>query len=154
MYKRQRRNFPANGHKIDSVRNGDGEVRPVLIRRVGNHFLAATLHENSLIGKISDKRSLTLASGHIIDAPKTIASDGLESFYRITANKRAAMMQNPLKKNPTISSHIQIDEKVWIGSTPVSNTNMFLIDVAPRGERSILTWNFLLFGLLSWDQLG
>ena len=132
-----RRNFPANGHKIDSLINGQGVIRPVLIRRVGNHFLAAALHENSLVGKKPGSRSLALVSGHIIDGPKSIASHGLQPFYGITANKRTAMMQNPQKKNPTISSHIQTDEKVWIGSTPVSNTNMFLIDVAPRGERSI-----------------
>ena len=154
LAKIDRRNFPANGHKIDSVRNGDGEVRPALIRRVGNHFLAAALYENSLIGTTSDKRSLPLVSGHIIDAPTTIAPHGLQHFYEITANKRAAMMQNPLKKNPTISSHIQSDEKVWIGSVPVPNTNMFLIDVAPRGVRSNLTQNFFLLGLFGLLFLG
>ena len=111
-----RRNFPANGHKIDSLINGQGVIRPVLIRRVGNHFLAAALHENSLVGKKPGSRSLALVSGHIIDGPKSIASHGLQPFYGITANKRTAMMQNPQKKNPTISSHIRIDDKVWIGS--------------------------------------
>ncbi len=143
-----RSNVPPNGHKIDSLINGQGEIRPVLIRRIGNHYLVSALFENSLIGKRPESRSLALVSGHIIDGPKSIATNGLQPFYGITANKRAAMMQNSQKKNPSISSHVRFDEKLWIGAAPVDNTNMFLLDVTSRGTGGKLTQNFLLFGLL------
>lgn len=140
-----RTNFPENGYKVDSLINSKGVVRPVLTRRIGNNYLMTILETGSLIGQDSLTRSLSLDSGRVIDGSSSIATQGIQTFYRVSANRMAQMSQNT---SPAVNQHVRDDQKVWIGSARVPNSFLSVVDVTPRGQNAGVFQNFLLFGLL------
>ena len=140
-----RTNFPENGRKVDSLINSKGVVRPVLTRRIGNNYLMAILETGSLIGEDSRTRSLSLDSGRVIDGSSSIATQGIQTYYRVSANRMAQMSQGT---SSSVTQHVRDDKKVWIGSVRVPNSYLSVVDVTPRGENAGLFQNFMLFGLL------
>jgi len=140
-----RSNFPTNGYKVDSLINSKGVVRPVLTRRIGDNYLMSILETGSLIGKDSLTRSLSLESGRVIDGSISVATQGLQTFYRISANRMALISQDT---STSVSEHVRNDQKVWIGSARVPNSFLSVVDIAPRGQNAGVSQNFMLFGLL------
>ena len=141
-----RRNFPANGVTIDSLINDEGVATPVVTRKLNNNYLVAALAPGTLIGQRTGSRSLVRDSGRVIDGPPAIASQGPQTYYRISANRLSEAIRgsdssgvSPLRRN---------DQKVWFGTARIPNSYLSIMDVEPRRAKNGITQNLMLFGLL------
>ncbi|WP_427449943.1 PAS domain-containing sensor histidine kinase [Litorimonas sp. WD9-15] len=141
-----RRNFPTAGRKIDSLIDDGSVVRPVLIRRVGDNYLSVILKPGSLIGDLKGSKSLALESGRLIDAPISIATQGPQTYYRVSANQLSNMLQG--STSAKVSSLVRNDNKLWFGSASIRNSSLSILDTTPRGKNAGILQNLMLFGLL------
>jgi signal transduction histidine kinase len=141
-----RRNFPTNGVTIDSLINDKGVATPVITRKAENTYLVAALAPGTLIGQRVGTRSLIRDSGRVIDGPPAVASQGPQTFYRITANRLSDAIRG--SNTSDVSPLIRNEEKVWFGTARIPNSYLSIMDITPRGARNGIMQNFLLFGLL------
>lgn len=141
-----RRNLPTGGTDVNSLIDEKGVARPVITRKTGDVFLAVVLEPGTLIGTESLSRSLALESGRIIDGPAAIASQGPQTYYRLSANRLAEVLQN--QSGSSVFEHTRNDSRVWFGASNVPNSFMSILDLSPRDTNAGLTQNLMLFGLL------
>ena len=141
-----RRNFPTNGVTIDSLINDKGIATPVVTRKSGEQFLVVALAPGTLVGQRVGTRALIRESGRVIDGPPAVASQGPQTFYRISANQLSSAVRG--SGNSTVSAHTRNDEKVWFGAVQIPNSYLSLMDIQPHRANSGLAQNLMLFGLL------
>ena len=141
-----RRNFPANGVTIDSLINDKGVATPVITRKLDNNYLVAALAPGTLIGQRVGTRALIRDSGRVIDGPPDVASQGPQTFYRISANRLSDAVRGSDMWD--VSPLVRNDQKVWFGSARIPNSYLSIMDVKPRGASNRITQNLMLFGLL------
>ena len=141
-----RRNFPAGGTNLDSLINEKGTATPVITRKIGETYLAAALQPGTLIGNRTSSRALTLDSGRIIDGPISVAAQGPQTYYRISANRFSDMTRG--EPNSSVVSHTRDGRKVWFGAARVPNSYLSVLDLAPRDTNAGVWQNLMLFGLL------
>ncbi len=141
-----RRNFPPNGFAVNSLINTKGTATPVITRRSGDRFLVVALMPGTLIGNLNGTRSIVRDTGRVIDGPVDIASQGPQTFYRISANTLSETTRGAATS--TVIARERNDEKIWFGSVRIPNTFLSVMDVRPRGKDYSHLQNLLLFGLL------
>jgi two-component system cell cycle sensor histidine kinase PleC len=142
-----RRNVPAQGVRVDSLINDEGNATPVVTRKAGDRYLVVALEPGALVGDRTGSRVLMLDSGRVVDGSPTIASQGTQSYYRVTPNKLTNMTLGDDSVN--VVQHVRADDRVWLGAARVGQTsNLSVIDITPRGMSTGLKQNLLLFGSL------
>ncbi len=141
-----RRNFPKGGVTVDSLINDKGIATPVVTRKSGDNFLVVALAPGTLIGGRDGTRSLIRDSGRVIDGPTSVASQGPQTFYRISANRLSSAVRGTASS--TVDAHSRNDQKVWFGAVRIPNSYLSVMDVKPRRANSSVTQNFILFSLL------
>jgi signal transduction histidine kinase len=141
-----RRNFPQGGVTIDSLINDKGTATPVITRKSGDMYLVAALAPGTLIGNRVGTLSVVQDSGRVIDGPSEIASQGPQTFYRISANQLADVTRGTASS--TVVSRMRNDEKVWFGAVHIPNSNLSVMDVRPRLKDPSIIQNLFLFGVL------
>lgn len=141
-----RRNFPQDGVTVDSLINDKGTATPVLTRKTGDNFLVVALAPGTLVGQRVGTRSLIRDSGRVIDGPPEVASQGPQTFYRISANRLSDAVRGT--GTSTVVQHSVDDEKVWFGAVRIPNSYLSVMDIQPRAANSSFTQNLMLFGLL------
>ena len=141
-----RRNFPANGVTVDSLINDQGIATPVVTRKSGDGYLVVALAPGTLVGQQIATRALVRDTGRVIDGPPEIASQGPQSFYRISANRLANVIRG--SEVTTVKPFVRDDAKVWLGAAQVSGPYLSIVDVKPRRADPGILQNLLLFGLL------
>ena len=141
-----RRNFPVGGVTIDSLINDTGVATPVVTRKSGDSYLVVALAPGTLVGQRVGTRALVRDSGRVIDGPPAIASQGTQSFYRISANRLSSAVRGTSGSN--VSPLVRNDEKVWFGAVQIPNSYLSIMDIQKRQTHSGITQNLMLFGLL------
>ena len=141
-----RRNFPARGVTVDSLINDKGKATPVVTRKSGDTYLVVALEAGTLIGNIEGTRSLIRDSGRVIDGPAEVASQGPQTFYRISANRLSDAVRGTTTS--TVSQHSRNDENVWFGAVRIKGSYLSVMDVRPRESNASVMQNLMLFGLL------
>ncbi len=146
LAKLDRRNFPQGGVTIDSLINDKGVATPVITRKSGDMYLVAALAPGTLIGNRVGTLSVVQDSGRVIDGPAEIASQGPQTFYRISANQLSGVTRGTATS--TVLPRARNDEKVWFGAVHVPNSNLSVMDVRPRLKDISVFQNLFLFGIL------
>ena len=141
-----RRNFPPNGVAIDSLINDKGVATPVVTRKFGDNFLVVALQPGTLIGNVTGTRALVRDSGRVIDGSPAIASQGPQTFYRISANRLSSAIRGTAKS--TVNTHSRNGENVWFGAVQISRSYLSIMDVKKRETNASIMQNLMLFGLL------
>lgn len=141
-----RRNFPKDGVTIDSLINDKGTATPIVTRKSGDSFLVVALAPGTLVGQRVGTRSLVRDSGRVIDGPPAVASQGPQTFYRISANRLSDAVRGTA--NSTVNAHTRNDQKMWFGAVRIPNSYLSVMDVQPRNADASVTQNLMLFGLL------
>ena len=141
-----RRSLKQGGVTVDSLINDKGTATPVITRKSGDNFLVAALAPGTLIGQRVGTRSLIQDTGRVIDGPPAVASEGVQSFYRISANKLSEAARGAATS--TVAQHSRNDQKVWFGAARIPNSYLSVMDIQPRKSNSSFTQNLMLFGLL------
>ena len=141
-----RRNFPKDGVTIDSLINDKGTATPIVTRKSGDNFLVVALAPGTLIGQRVGTRSLIRDSGRVIDGPPAVASQGPQTFYRISANRLSDAIRGTASS--TVAQHSRNDQNVWFGAVRIPNSYLSVMDVQPRESNRSVMENLLLFGLL------
>ena len=141
-----RRNFPQGGVTVDSLINETGVATPVVTRKSGDNFLAIQLAPGTLIGGRDGTRSLIRDSGRVIDGSPLVASQGPQTFYRISANRLANAVRGTA--NSTVNEHSRNGQKVWFGAARIPNSYLSVMDVRERRSNSSVIQNLTLFSLL------
>ena len=141
-----RRNFPPNGVAIDSLINDKGVATPVVTRKFGDNFLVVALQPGTLIGDVTGTRALVRDSGRVIDGSPAIASQGPQTFYRISANRLSSAIRGTAKS--TVNTHSRNGENVWFGAVQISRSYLSIMDVKKRESNANIMQNLMLFGLL------
>lgn len=141
-----RRNFPKDGVTVDSLINDKGTATPILTRKSGDGFLVVALAPGTLIGQRVGTRSLIRDSGRVIDGPPDVASQGVQTFYRISANRLTEAARGTATS--TVVQHSRNDENVWFGAARIPNSYLSVMDIQPRETNSSFMSNLMLFGLL------
>ena len=141
-----RRNFPNNGVTVDSLINEKGTATPVLTRKSGDSYLVVALAPGTLIGQRVGTRSLIRDSGRVIDGPPAVASQGPQTFYRISANRLTEAVRGTATS--TVVQHVRNDQKVWFGAVRIPNSYLSVMDVQPREANASFMQNLMLFSLL------
>jgi len=149
-----RRNFPKGGITVDSLINDKGVAMPVVTRKSGDNFLVVQLVPGTLIGGANGAnaggpkgtRSLIRDSGRVIDGPPIIASQGPQSYYRISANRLSSAVRGTASS--TVDAHSIGDQKVWFGAVRIPNSYLSVMDVKPRRADSSVMQNLFLFASL------
>ncbi len=141
-----RRNFPANGVTIDSLINDKGVATPVVTRKLESSYLVVALAPGTLIGDRQGTRALIRDSGRVIDGPAAVASQGPQTFYRISANRLSDAVRGT--NTSSVSPIVRDDQKVWFGTARIPNSYISVMDIQPRGANAGITQNLMLFGLL------
>ena len=141
-----RRNFPPNGVAIDSLINDKGIATPVVTRKFGDNFLVVALQPGTLIGNVTGTRALVRDSGRVIDGSPAIASQGPQTFYRISANRLSSAIRGTAKS--TVNTHSRNGENVWFGAVQISRSYLSIMDVKKRETNASIMQNLMLFGLL------
>jgi len=125
-----RRNFPKNGVTIDSLINDKGTATPIITRKTGDNYLVVALAPGTLIGQRGATRALIRDTGRVIDGPSTVASQGPQTFYRISANRLSEAVRGT--ESSTISAHSRDDQKMWFGAVRIPNSYLSVMDIKPR----------------------
>ncbi len=141
-----RRNFPKDGVTIDSLINDQGTATPIVTRKSGDGYLVVALAPGTLIGQRVGTRSLIRDSGRVIDGPPAVASQGPQTFYRISANRLSDAVRGTASS--TVSAHTRNDQKMWFGAVRIPNSYLSVMDVQPRNANASVMQNLMLFGLL------
>ena len=141
-----RRNFPKDGVTVDSLINDKGTATPVVTRKSGDNYLVVALAPGTLIGQRVGTRSLIRDSGRVIDGPPAVASQGPQTFYRISANRLSEAVRGTT--NSTVTQHSRNDQNVWFGAVRIPNSYLSVMDVQPRQSNASVIQNLMLFGLL------
>jgi len=148
LAKISRRNFPKGGVQLSSLieSNGSGVITPVITRRSGNSYLIVALRPGSLIGSLESNHSVIQNGGRVIDGPRSLGVNGTQDFYNINTRKLSAVTQS--SSESLISAHMIGDSKVWLNSARIPNSQLTVLETAPRGLSPDLKNNIFLFGLL------
>ena len=146
LAKLDRRNFPPSGVAIYSLINDKGVATPVVTRKFGDNFLVVALQPGTLIGKDAGTRALVRDSGRVIDGAPDIASQGPQTFYRISANRLASAIRGTASS--TVNAHSRDGENVWFGAVQISKSYLSIMDVKKRETNASIMQNLMLFGLL------
>jgi two-component system cell cycle sensor histidine kinase PleC len=141
-----RRNFPKNGVTIDSLINDKGTATPIITRKAGDNYLVVALAPGTLIGQRGATRALIRDTGRVIDGPSAVASQGPQTFYRISANRLSEAVRGT--ETTTISAHSRDDMKMWFGATRIPNSYLSVMDIKPRTTNPTIIQNLMLFGAL------
>ena len=141
-----RRNFPSNGVAVDSLINDKGVATPVVTRKFGDNFLVVALKPGTLIGEDMGTRALVRDSGRVIDGPPQVASQGPQTFYRISANRLSSAVRGTASS--TVNAHTRNGENVWFGAVQISKSYLSIMDVQKRKTNASIMQNLMLFGLL------
>lgn len=141
-----RRNFPKNGVTIDSLINDKGTATPIITRKTGDNYLVVALAPGTLIGQRGATRALIRDTGRVIDGPSTVASQGPQTFYRISANRLSEAVRGT--ESSTISAHSRDDQKMWFGAVRIPNSYLSVMDIKPRTTNPTIIQNLMLFGAL------
>ncbi len=141
-----RRNFPKDGVTVDSLINDKATATPVVTRKAGDNYLVVALAPGTLIGERDGTRSLIRDSGRVIDGPPAVASQGPQTFYRISANRLTDAVRGTA--NSSVAQHSLDGEKAWFGAVRIPNSYLSVMDVQPRQSNSSVIQNLMLFGLL------
>ena len=149
-----RRNFPQGGITVDSLINDKGVAMPVVTRKSGDNFLVVQLAPGTLVGGANGTnvggpkgtRALIRDSGRVIDGPPIIASQGPQSYYRISANRLSSAVRGTA--STTVDAHSIGDQKVWFGAVRIPNSYLSVMDVKPRQADSSVMQNLFLFASL------
>jgi len=131
---------------VDSLINDKGTATPIVTRKSDDGFLVVALAPGTLIGQRIGTRSLIRDSGRVIDGPPAVASQGPQTFYRISANRLSDAVRGTASS--TVSAHNRNDQKVWFGAVRIPNSYLSVMDVQPRSANSSVIQNIWLFGLL------
>lgn len=148
LAKISRRNFPKGGVQLSSLvaTDGSGVVTPVITRRAGDSYLVVALRSGSLIGASDTNSAIIQDGGRVVDGPRELGLSGPQAFYQINAKKLSAVTKSPLESQ--ISAHMIDDNKIWLNSARIRNSQLTVIETAPRGLSPDLKNNILLFLLL------
>ena len=148
MAQLDRRNFPPTGIRVDTFINEKGVATPFLTHRAGDNFLGVALKPGTLIGDRNSNLSLAKESGRIIDGPVSAASQGPQTYYRISANRLAEITR--IQDSTSVNAHQRDDQKVWMGAArvPAQGFGLTVLDIAPRDTSAGIFQNLMLFGLL------
>ena len=141
-----RRNFPKDGVTVDSLINDKGTATPVVTRKSGDGYLVVALAPGTLIGQRVGTRSLIRDSGRVIDGPPAVASQGPQTFYRISANRLSDAVRGTASS--TVTQHSRNDQNVWFGAVRIPNSYLSVMDVQPRQSNASVMQNLMLFGML------
>ena len=141
-----RRNFPASGVAVDSLINDKGVATPVVTRKFGDNYLVVALEPGTLIGKDMGSRALVRNSGRVIDGSREVASQGPQTFYRISANRLSSAIRGTAIS--TVNAHKWNGENVWFGAVQISKSYLSVMDVKKRETNASIMQNLMLFGLL------
>lgn len=141
-----RRNFPKNGVTIDSLIDDKGIATPVITRKSGDSFLVAALAPGTLIGNRKGTLAVVRDSGRVIDGPAQIASQGTQTFYRISANRLMDVTRG--SATSTVVSHTRDDQSMWFGAVRIPNSYLSVMDIRPKERNFSIVQNLLMFGLL------
>jgi len=141
-----RRNFPVNSVAVDSLINDKGIATPVVTRKSGDNFLVVALQPGTLIGQNTGTRALVRDSGRIIDGPPAIASQGPQTFYRISANRLSDAVRGTASS--TVNAHSRNGENVWFGAVQISKSYLSVMDIKERKTNASIMQNLMLFGVL------
>lgn len=141
-----RRNFPGNSVAVDSLINDQGIATPVVTRKSGDNFLVVALKPGTLVGQNIGTRALVRESGRVIDGPPAIASQGPQTFYRISANRLSSAIRGT--GTSSVDAHTRNGENVWFGAVQISESYLSLMDVKTREANTSIMQNLMLFGLL------
>ena len=148
LAKISRRNIPKNGVQLSSLiaTDGSGIVSPVITRRAGDSYLIVALKPGSLIGSPQTNLAIIQNGGRVVDGPRSLGDRGTLDFYGITAKKLNAVTKSSSKSE--ISAHMMGDNKVWLNSARIKQSQLIVIETAPRGLSPDLKNNIFLFSLL------
>lgn len=146
LAKLDRRNFPSDGVTIDSLINDKGIATPVITRKSGDAYLVVALTPGTLVGNRVGTRSLIRDSGRVIDGPPAVASQGPQTFYRISANRLAEAVRG--SSTTSITMHERNGHNMWFGTARIPNSYLSMMDVKQRTANASVMQNLLLFGLL------
>ena len=143
-----RRNFPKSGVQLSSLiaSNGSGVVTPVITRRAGDSYLVVALRPGTLIGTLDTNLAIIQEGGRVVDGPRALGVSGPQAFYDINAKKLSNVTRSTTDSQ--ISAHMMGDSKVWLNSARIPNSQLTVIETAPRGLSPDLKNNILLFTLL------
>ncbi len=141
-----RRNFPQGGVTVDSLINDKGTATPIVTRKSGDNYLVVALAPGTLIGQRVGTRALVRDTGRVIDGPPAVASQGPQTFYRISANRLSDAVRGT--SSSTVSQHSRNDQNVWFGAVRIPNSYLSVMDVQPRQSNSSVMQNLMLFSLL------
>lgn len=148
LAKVNRRNFPKGGVQISSLiaPDGSGTITPVITRRSGSNYLVVALRPGSLVGSLDSSLAIIQDGGRVVDGPRTLGASGTQAFYDINAKKLSAVTRSTSESQ--ISAHTMGDAKVWLNSARIPNSQLTVIETAPRGLSPDLKNNIFLFTLL------
>jgi len=148
LAKISRRNFPKGGVQLSSLiaSDGSGIVTPVITRRTGDSYLVVALRPGSLIGSPDNNVAIIQNGGRVVDGPRALGVSGPQAFYGITAKKLNAVTKTSSQSD--ITAHMVGDDKVWLNTAAIPNSELTVIETAPRGLSPGLKNNILLFTLL------
>jgi len=148
LAKINRRNFLKDGVQISSLISPDGTgiVTPVITRRIGDSYLAVALRPGSLTGQSSSNLAVIQDGGRVVDGPTDLGISGPQSYYGITPKKLENITKSTAES--LISSHTIVEDKVWLASARIPNSQLTVMETAPRGLSPDLKNNILLFSLL------
>jgi two-component system cell cycle sensor histidine kinase PleC len=147
-----RRNFPNSGVAIDSLISDKGVATPVVTRKFGDNFLIVALKPGTLIGENMGTRALVRDSGRVIDGAPEIASQGPQTYYRISANRLSDAVRGTASSS--IGPHMHNGDKAWFGAVQISESYLSVMDIRPRDTDPTILQNLLLFGLLFFCSAG
>ena len=146
LAKLDRRNFPEGGVTVDSLIDDKGVATPVVSRKAGDNYLVVALAPGTLIGDRLGTRSLIRDTGRVIDGPTAAASQGTQTFYRISANRLSDAVRG--STNSIVTQHSRNDQNVWFGAARIENSYLSVMDIKPRKADASVMQNLLLFSLL------
>ena len=148
LAKISRRNFQRNSVRISSLisKDGTGVVTPVITRRIGDSYLAVALYPGSLTGSAKSNLAIIQRGGRIIDGPKELGRAGAQSYYDIQARTLETLTNST--PDGLITGHSMNGEKVWLASAGIENSELTVIETAPKAFSPDLVNNILLFLLL------
>ena len=145
LAKISRRNFQRNSVRISSLisKDGTGVVTPVITRRIGDSYLAVALYPGSLTGPEKSNLAIIQRGGRIIDGPKELGTLGAQSYYDIQPKTLEKLTNST--PDGLITGHSINGEKVWLASAGIDNSELTVIETAPKVFSPDLKYNILLF---------
>ncbi|NNE56715.1 MAG: PAS domain-containing protein [Hellea sp.] len=140
--------IPQSGVMITSLISPQGQINPVIVKKLNSASLITVLTPGSLLGQNAGKTAIVDMNGRAIDGPTLLGQSDSARFYNMPASE----LRGHFKSGDLGATKTKISgSKSWLGYQKIPDSTLYVVKPAPFYPDS--KWK-MTFGFLSLLFMG